>query len=67
MGERLQLPATLPNRDETLKRIVDVHAGLLGVGVPRESIEGWNRYVLSLKQIAAPIPYDELVWKTGRP
>jgi NitT/TauT family transport system substrate-binding protein len=67
MGERLQLPSTLPNRDETLKRIVDVHAGLLGVGVPRESIEGWNRYVLSLKQIDKAIPYDELVWKTARP
>jgi NitT/TauT family transport system substrate-binding protein len=66
MGERLQLPATLPNREETLKRIVDVHAGLLGVGVPRDSIEGWNRYVLSLKQIVSPIPYEDLVWRTGR-
>ena len=26
-------------------------AGLLGVGVPRASIEAWNRYVLALKQI----------------
>lgn len=67
IGERMPLATSLPNRDETLKRIVDIHAGLLGVGVPRDSIEGWNRYLLSLKQIPSPIPYDELVWKTGRP
>jgi NitT/TauT family transport system substrate-binding protein len=67
IGERMPLAISLPNREETLKRIVDIHAGLLGVGVPRESIAGWNRYLLSLKQIPSPIPYDELVWKTGRP
>ena len=57
---------SVPNRDETLKRIVDIHAGLLGVGVPRDSIKAWSRYVMSLKQIESPIPYEELVWKTGR-
>jgi len=67
IGERMPLAISVPNREETLKRIVDIHAGLLGVGVPRDAIAGWNRYLLSLKQIPSPIPYDELVWKTGRP
>ena len=66
IAERMPLAISVPNRDETLKRIVDIHAGLLGVGVPRASIEAWNRYVLALKQIESSIPYEELVWKTGR-
>ncbi len=67
IAERMPIPDSVPKRDETLRRIVDINAGSLGVGIPRESIDGWNRYVLSLKQIAAPIKYEELVWKTGRP
>jgi len=50
----------------TLRRIVDVNASGLGVGIPRASIDGWNKYLIFLKQIKQPIPYDELVWKTGR-
>jgi ABC-type nitrate/sulfonate/bicarbonate transport system substrate-binding protein len=66
IGERIVMPETLTNREQTLRRIVDIHAGLVGVGIPRDSIDGWNRYVLSLKQIPAAIPYEELVWMTGR-
>jgi NitT/TauT family transport system substrate-binding protein len=54
------------NPEATLRRIVDVNANGLGVGVPRASIEGWNKYLISLKQIQQPVAYDELVWKTGR-
>jgi len=54
------------NPEGTLRRIVDVNANGLGVGIPRASIDGWNKYLISLKQIKQPIPYDELVWKTGR-
>ena len=67
IGELMPLPDTVQDKEKTLERIVEVNAGGLGVGVPDASIEGWNKYLLSLKQIAAPIPYTELVWKTGRP
>lgn len=63
---RMPIPDAIPNREETLRRIVDVNAAQLGAGIPRGSIEGWNQYVMSLKQIMGPVPYDELVWKTGR-
>jgi hypothetical protein len=52
--------------DATLRRIVDVNAALLGVGTPKASIAGWNAYLVSLKQIPAPIPYDQVVWRSGR-
>ena len=52
--------------EATLRRIVDVNANGLGIDIPRASIDGWNQYLTSLKQIEQPIPYDELVWKTGR-
>lgn len=67
VGARMPLPDTVPNREETLKRIIDVNAGLLGPNVPEDCIEGWNKYLLSLKQIRAPIPYNELIWKTAKP
>jgi NitT/TauT family transport system substrate-binding protein len=67
VAKHMTLPSGLPDPDATLKRIVDVNANLLGIGVPPTSIEGWNDYLLSLKQIPAPIPYDEVVWRTGRP
>jgi NitT/TauT family transport system substrate-binding protein len=66
IGKRMPLPDSLPNRQETLKRIVDINANDLGVGIPPASIQGWNKYLLSLKQIQSPISYQDLVWKTGR-
>jgi ABC-type nitrate/sulfonate/bicarbonate transport system substrate-binding protein len=63
--KRMKLPDNLPNADATLKRIVDVNAALLDVGVPRSSIDGWNDYLLALKQIPTPIPYEQVVWRTG--
>ena len=77
-SERVRRRIAAPRGDygATLTAVVDlVHdieracasRGSVGVGIPRDSIDGWNRYVLSLKQIAAAIPYEELVWKTGRP
>jgi NitT/TauT family transport system substrate-binding protein len=65
--KRMPLPSNLPDADATLKRIVDVNANGLSAGIPKESIEGWNKYLIFLKQIEQPIPYDELVWKTGQP
>jgi NitT/TauT family transport system substrate-binding protein len=65
--KHMRLPNEVRNPDATLKRIVDVNANLLGIGIPKESIAGWNDYLVALKQIPAPIPYDEIVWKTGRP
>ncbi len=67
IGERMPLPDSLPNRDDTLKRIVDVNAGLLAPGVPKSSVDGYNNYLIFLKQMTTPFPYDELVWKTARP
>jgi NitT/TauT family transport system substrate-binding protein len=65
--KHMPLPSDTSDPDAALKRIVDVNAAGLGAGVPKESIEGWNKYLMSLKQIEKPIPYDELVWKTGQP
>jgi NitT/TauT family transport system substrate-binding protein len=65
--ERMPLPDAVPTRKNTLKRIVDLNRGLLGPGITRESIEGWNSYLMSLNQITSPVDYDALVWKTGRP
>lgn len=56
----------VPDPDVTLRRIVDVNASGLGIGVPGSSIDGWNKYLISLQQIKQSIPYNELVWKTGR-
>jgi NitT/TauT family transport system substrate-binding protein len=67
VAARMPLPDTVPNRDATLKRIVDVNAELLAAGVPPKSIEGWNSYLMSLKHTTKPMAYDEVVWKTGRP
>jgi NitT/TauT family transport system substrate-binding protein len=67
IGERMPLPESVADREQALKRVVDVNAGLVGAGIPRSAIEGWNSYVLHLKQIKAAIPYDALVWTTGRP
>jgi ABC-type nitrate/sulfonate/bicarbonate transport system substrate-binding protein len=67
VGERMPLPDAVPNRQDALKRIIDVNAGLLGIGIPREAIDGWSEYLRSLNQITSPIGYDTLVWKTGRP
>jgi NitT/TauT family transport system substrate-binding protein len=67
VDKRMPLPDAVPNRKDTLKRILDVNVGLLGVGIAREAIGGWTDYLLSLNQIASPIGYDTLVWKTGRP
>ena len=67
IGDRMPLPDTVPNREETLKRIVDVHASLLAPHVPRSSVDGYNKYLISLKQLTAPIPYEEIIWKTARP
>ena len=64
--KHMPLPSDLADADGTLRKIVDVNAGGLGVGIPRSSVDGWNNYLMSLKQIKQPIPYDQLVWKTGR-
>jgi ABC-type nitrate/sulfonate/bicarbonate transport system substrate-binding protein len=63
----MPLPSDTSDPNTALKRIVDVNAEGLGVGIPKESIEGWNKYLIFLKQIDKPIPYNELVWKTGHP
>lgn len=62
----MPLPSSLADPDGALKKIVDVNVGGLGVGIPRSSVNGWNNYLMSLKQIKQPIPYDQLVWKTGQ-
>ncbi len=67
IGKRMSLPNTLPNREETLQRIVDINASLLAPGIPKSAVDGYNNYLISLKQMTKPIPYDELVWKTARP
>lgn len=36
------------------------------VGVPRQSIGGWDSYLLTLGHITKPLAYDDVVWKTGR-
>lgn len=67
VAKRMPLPDGIPNRHETLKRIVDVNAESLASGIPAKSIDGWNHYLIDLlKQITKPIAYDDLVWKTGR-
>lgn len=63
---RMTLPSDTADPDMALKRIVDVNANGVSVGVPKDAIEGWNKYLVSLKQIDKPIPYDELVWQSGR-
>jgi NitT/TauT family transport system substrate-binding protein len=65
--KHMPLPSDVASVDATLKRIVDVNAEGLGVGLPKESIEGWNKYLIFLKQIDQPIAYNELVWKSGLP
>lgn len=64
--KHMPLPSSLADPDGALKKIVDVNVGGLGVGIPRSSVNGWNNYLMSLKQIKQPIPYDQLVWKTGQ-
>jgi NitT/TauT family transport system substrate-binding protein len=64
---KMTLPTDTSDPDAALKRIVDVNANGVSAGIPKESIEGWNKYLISLNQIDKPIPYDELVWKSGRP
>lgn len=67
IGDRMKFPDTLSNPEETLKRVVDTNAEILGTGIPKSSIDGWNDYIVKhLKQIDAPVPYEELVWETGR-
>ena len=63
--KHMPLPSTLPDPDVTLKKIVDANADGLGIGLPKASIAGWNQYLVRLKQIKQPFPYDQLVWKTG--
>lgn len=67
VDERMPLPDAVPNRKDTLKRIIDVNAGLLAVGIPQQAIDGWMDFLMSLNQITSRIGYDVLVWKTGRP
>jgi NitT/TauT family transport system substrate-binding protein len=62
----MPLPATMPDPEATLKAIVDANARGLDIGIPESSVDGWNNYIISLKEMDKPIPYDELVWKTGR-
>lgn len=57
----------VPDRDVTLKRIVDINAEMLSIGTTRESINGWNNLLMHLRQIPKAIPYEEVVWGTGRP
>ena len=67
VGAKMPLPDSLPNSEETLKRIVDVNASLLAPDIPKSAVDGYNHYLIFLKQMTKPIPYDELVWKTARP
>jgi ABC-type nitrate/sulfonate/bicarbonate transport system substrate-binding protein len=67
VDERMPLPDVVPNRKDTLKRIIDVNAGLLAVGIPQAAVDGWMDFLMSLNQITSPIGYDVLVWKTARP
>jgi NMT1/THI5 like len=67
IGKRMQMPAAVTDPTGILKKIIDVNANLLGIGIPRETIDGWNAYLVSLNQIPAPIPYNDIVWWTGRP
>lgn len=65
VGKHMKLPDDVAAPDKTLRRIVDVNAALLGVGIPEASIAAWNDYLVSLKQIPAPIPYDQVVWRAA--
>jgi ABC-type nitrate/sulfonate/bicarbonate transport system substrate-binding protein len=40
VGERTPLPDTVLDRKDALKHIIDVNAGLLGIGIPREGKTG---------------------------
>jgi ABC-type nitrate/sulfonate/bicarbonate transport system substrate-binding protein len=63
--KRVPLPDTVASRKTALERIVDKNAGLVGAGIPKESIDGWNNYLIRLKQITTPVPMAELVWRTA--
>jgi ABC-type nitrate/sulfonate/bicarbonate transport system substrate-binding protein len=65
--QRMPLPDAVPTRSDTLKRIVDLNSALLGAGVAREPIDGWNSYLMSLNQIPSAVGYDAMVWKSARP
>jgi NitT/TauT family transport system substrate-binding protein len=65
--QRMPLPDAVPTRSDTLKRIIDLNSALLGAGVAREPIDGWNSYLMSLNQIPSAVGYDDMVWKTARP
>ena len=65
--QRMPLPDAVPTRSDTLKRIVDLNSALLGAGVAREPIDGWNSYLMSLNQIPSAVDYDAMVWKSARP
>jgi ABC-type nitrate/sulfonate/bicarbonate transport system substrate-binding protein len=67
LEKHMRLPSNVPSPEATLRRIVDVNADLLGIGIPPAAIQGWNTYLVSLKQIPSSIPYEEIVWRTGRP
>jgi len=67
ISKHMTMPSGVADPSATLQRIIDVNTNLLGIGVSREAIDGWNAYLVSLNQIPAPIPYDEIVWRTGRP
>lgn len=67
VGAKMPLPDSVPNSQETLKRIVDVNANLLAPDIPKSAVDGYNDYLIFLKQTTKPLPYDELVWKTARP
>ena len=63
----MPLPDAVPTRSDTLRRIVDLNSALLGAGVAREPIDGWNSYLMSLNQIPSAVDYDAMVWKSARP
>src|SRR5262249_39524728 len=65
--QRMPLPDAVTARSDTLRRIIDLNSDLLGAGVAREPINGWNSYLMSLNQIPSAVSYDEMVWKTARP
>ena len=67
VGERMPLPDTLPNKNETLKKIVDINASLLAPNVPKSSVDGYNAYLVFLKQVEKPIAYDDFIAKSARP
>jgi hypothetical protein len=65
--QQMPLPGDVSDPEATLKRMVDVNANQLSIGIPQAPIEGWNKYLISLKHLQEPIPYEQLVWKTGQP